>query len=89
MTLAVSHSMRPIIHPETKGIDIVGEEGNTVFVKVAAGEVWDDFVCWAVEHNLHGVENLSFIPGCVGASPVQNIGAYGSEAGDSTIRRRN
>ncbi len=72
-----------IIHPETKGIDIVGEEGNTVFVKVAAGEVWDDFVCWAVEHKLHGVENLSFIPGCVGASPVQNIGAYGSEAGDS------
>lgn len=72
-----------IIHPETKGIHIIKEQGNDVFVTVAAGEIWDDFVQWAVTNNLHGVENLSFIPGCVGASPVQNIGAYGSEAKDS------
>lgn len=72
-----------IIHPENKGISIIEESDNEVFVKVAAGEIWDDYVLWAVEHNLHGVENLSFIPGCVGASPVQNIGAYGSEAKDS------
>ena len=71
-----------IIHPETKGISIIKEQGNDVFVKTAAGEVWDDFVQWAVSHNLRGVENLSFIPGCVGASPVQNIGAYGAEAKD-------
>ncbi len=72
-----------IIHPETKGITITHEDGNDVYVAVAAGEIWDDFVQWAVDNNLHGVENLSFIPGCVGASPVQNIGAYGSEAKDS------
>ena len=71
-----------IIHPETKGIEIIQENDTDVFVKVAAGEIWDDFVQWAVDNNLHGAENLSFIPGCVGASPVQNIGAYGSEAKD-------
>ena len=71
-----------IIHPETKGISIVKEDGNDVFVVAAAGEIWDDFVQWTVEHNLFGAENLSFIPGCVGASPVQNIGAYGVEAKD-------
>lgn len=71
-----------IIHPETKGISIVKEDSDTVFVNVAAGEIWDDFVKWAVEHNFYGAENLSFIPGCIGASPVQNIGAYGVEAKD-------
>ncbi len=71
-----------IIHSETKGIEVVCECGNDVFVKVAAGEIWDDFVQWSVDHDLHGAENLSFIPGCVGASPVQNIGAYGAEAKD-------
>lgn len=75
-----------VIHPENKGISITEERGNDVFVAVAAGEVWDDFVQWAVSNNLHGVENLSYIPGCVGASPVQNIGAYGSEAKDSIYR---
>lgn len=75
-----------VIHPENKGISVVAEQGNDVLVSVAAGEVWDDFVQWAVSNNLHGVENLSFIPGCVGASPVQNIGAYGSEAKDAIYR---
>lgn len=75
-----------VIHPENKGISITEERGNDVFVAVAAGEVWDDFVQWAVSNNLHGVENLSYIPGCVGASPVQNIGAYGSEAKDAIYR---
>ncbi|MBR6266343.1 MAG: FAD-binding protein, partial [Bacteroidales bacterium] len=75
-----------VIHPENKGISVVEEQGNDVLVSVAAGEVWDDFVQWAVSNNLHGVENLSFIPGCVGASPVQNIGAYGSEAKDAIYR---
>lgn len=71
-----------IIHPETKGIVIIKEDADTVFVSVAAGEIWDDFVAWAVSHNFYGIENLSYIPGTVGASPVQNIGAYGAEAGD-------
>ena len=75
-----------VIHPENKGISVIEEQDNDVFVSVAAGEVWDDFVQWAVSNNLHGVENLSYIPGCVGASPVQNIGAYGSEAKDAIYR---
>lgn len=69
-----------IIKPNNKGIKIIKEEGNDVYVKAAAGEIWDDFVKQIVEWGLYGAENLSSIPGCVGASPVQNIGAYGAEA---------
>jgi len=71
-----------IIHPNNKGIRKVDENQDTVFVSVAAGEVWDDFVAWAVRHDFYGIENLSLIPGSVGASAVQNIGAYGVEAKD-------
>jgi UDP-N-acetylmuramate dehydrogenase len=52
-------------------------------VRVGAGTAWDDFVAWSVRHGLWGVENLSHIPGTVGAAPVQNIGAYGVEAKDA------
>jgi UDP-N-acetylmuramate dehydrogenase len=74
-----------VICPQIKGIDIVDEDGEHVLLKAGAGIVWDDFVHYAVEHNLGGVENLSAIPGNVGASPVQNIGAYGMEAKDSLV----
>ncbi len=57
-------------------------EDNTVTVRAEAGVEWDDFVAWCVERGLWGVENLSAIPGTVGAAPIQNIGAYGAEAKD-------
>jgi len=62
-----------------KGIKIIEENKNDVFVKVEAGEIWDDFVDWCVRKEFWGTENLSSIPGTVGAAPVQNIGAYGAE----------
>ncbi|MCL2326990.1 MAG: UDP-N-acetylmuramate dehydrogenase [Bacteroidetes bacterium] len=74
-----------IVHARSKGIEITRETNKTVRVRVAAGEVWDDFVAWAVDRNLFGIENLSLIPGTVGASAVQNIGAYGMEAAQSIV----
>lgn len=61
------------------GIDIVKEEEHHVYVKSGAGENWHKFVMFCIDRNLAGVENLSLIPGNVGASPMQNIGAYGVE----------
>ena len=52
-----------IIHPQIKGIEIIEENNETVLVKVGAGEVWDEFVEWAVRHKFYGIENLSLIPG--------------------------
>lgn len=73
-----------IIHPEIFGMRLISENKNTVEIEVGAGVVWDDFVSWCVGKGWGGVENLSLIPGHVGAVPVQNIGAYGIEA-DSVI----
>lgn len=58
------------------------EENNNVYVEAGAGEVWNDLVQYCVKHNYAGLENLSLIPGSVGASPIQNIGAYGVEMKD-------
>jgi UDP-N-acetylmuramate dehydrogenase len=71
-----------IIHPLIMGIAITGETDQYALVRAGCGENWDVFVAWCVDNNLGGLENLSLIPGNVGASPVQNIGAYGVEAGD-------
>lgn len=74
-----------VLHSGIKGIGIEDENEDSVLVRVGAGEVWDEFVEWAVERGLGGVENLSLIPGEVGASAVQNIGAYGVEAKDVIV----
>lgn len=71
-----------VLKNEIKGFKIVSEDENSVVVKVGAGEIWHEFVLWAIDHNYGGVENLSLIPGSVGASPMQNIGAYGIEIKD-------
>jgi UDP-N-acetylmuramate dehydrogenase len=64
------------------GIHIVKEDTNHVYVQAGAGENWHSFVQYCLQRNWAGVENLSLIPGCVGASPMQNIGAYGVEIKD-------
>lgn len=71
-----------VLHSGIKGIELVAEDENCVWVRVGAGVVWDDFVAYAVDREWYGAENLSYIPGEVGASAVQNIGAYGAEAKD-------
>lgn len=72
-----------VVAPWFTGIEIIEDKEETVLVKVAAGEEWDYLVNWACERNLWGIENLSLIPGKVGACPIQNIGAYGVEVKDS------
>ena len=72
-----------VIHINLKGIDIISEDDNAVIVKVSAGENWHEFVLWCVKNDFGGVENLSLIPGNVGTSPIQNIGAYGVELKDT------
>lgn len=71
-----------IIKNDLKGIELVKEDDNNVIVRVAAGVVWHEFVQYAIDKNWGGIENLSLIPGTVGAAPVQNIGAYGVEVGE-------
>lgn len=68
-----------IIHSAIKGREVVKRDEEHVWLRVGAGEVWDDLVAWCVEQKYYGLENLSLIPGEVGASAVQNIGAYGAE----------
>lgn len=72
-----------IVSPVSQRIDLFSDDGEQVVVRAAAGVEWDDLVAWSVERDLWGLENLSLIPGKVGAAPVQNIGAYGAEAKDT------
>lgn len=71
-----------VLKNNLKGIEVVKEDAEFVEVRSAAGEVWHDFVMWCIDKNYGGLENLSLVPGCVGASPMQNIGAYGVEIKD-------
>jgi UDP-N-acetylmuramate dehydrogenase len=76
--LPIGDIHRNVLRNELKGIEIV-QEGIHPLVQIAAGENWHEFVLWAMQHDLGGVENLSLIPGTMGAAPMQNIGAYGVE----------
>jgi UDP-N-acetylmuramate dehydrogenase len=77
-----------IIHPEMEGITMEGKKGNDIIVSAGAGVIWDKLVESTVNNGLGGLENLSLIPGLVGATPVQNIGAYGAEIKDTIERVR-
>jgi len=76
---------KDVIHINTKGKEIIytSKDDNNVLIKVQAGENWHEFVLWCIEKDFGGLENLSLIPGKVGTSPMQNIGAYGTEIKDS------
>ena len=74
-----------ILHSGIRGMETVDETDDSVEIRVGAGEVWDDFVAYTVAHGWYGAENLSLIPGEVGASAVQNIGAYGVEVKDLIV----
>ena len=71
-----------VLHSRIGGLEVTSEDEEHVSVRVGAGVVWDDFVAYCVERHWYGAENLSLIPGEVGASAVQNIGAYGVEVKD-------
>lgn len=77
-----------LLKPDIRGIRVLAEDDEAVTVEAGAAVEWDDLVAWSVERGLWGAENLSLIPGTVGAAPVQNIGAYGAEAKDVIARVR-
>nr|WP_257790060.1 UDP-N-acetylmuramate dehydrogenase [Piscinibacter gummiphilus] len=71
-----------VLKVEVRGLRVVEERADAWIVEAGAGETWHDFVAWTLDQGLPGLENLALIPGTVGASPVQNIGAYGIEVKD-------
>lgn len=74
-----------VLHINNKGIEVIKEDNDFVWVKGNAGEVWHEFVMHCIQNNYGGIENLSLIPGNVGATPIQNIGAYGVEIKDTFV----
>jgi UDP-N-acetylmuramate dehydrogenase len=77
-----------VLYPEITGINIETSEDGHSIVSAGAGENWDDLVEWSVSNGFGGLENLSLIPGKVGATPIQNIGAYGVEIKDLIVKVR-
>jgi len=77
--LPIGDIHRNVLRVELKGVEIEEENGMDPLIHVGAGENWHQLVLWALERNLGGIENLSLIPGTMGAAPIQNIGAYGVE----------
>lgn len=75
-----------VIHPRMRGIRPVLDNDSVVELEAGAGEEWDNFVNHCVKKGYAGIENLSLIPGTVGAAPIQNIGAYGTEVKDAIVR---
>ena len=74
-----------VIHVDLKGKKILKEDEDFVWVESMAGENWHEFVLWTIDQNFGGLENMSLIPGNVGTTPVQNIGAYGTEIKDTFV----
>lgn len=74
-----------VIHIDIKGKEVTAKQDNYAHVKAMAGENWHEFVLFCIEHNFGGLENLSLIPGNVGTTPIQNIGAYGTEIKDTFV----
>jgi len=72
-----------VIHVDLKGKRIIREDDDFVWVESQVGENWHEFVLWTIDQNFGGLENMSLIPGNVGTTPVQNIGAYGTEIKDT------
>lgn len=74
-----------VIHIDLKGKKVLNEDDDFVWVESQAGENWHEFVIWTIDQNFGGLENMSLIPGNVGTTPVQNIGAYGTEIKDTFV----
>jgi len=72
-----------VVLNKLKGIEIIEENSEYALVRAMSGELWHELILFAVKHGLWGIENLSLIPGTVGAAPMQNIGAYGTELKDT------
>lgn len=71
-----------VIQMNIQGIDVLEQDELSAIIRVGAGQNWHEFVLWTTAHHFYGLQNLALIPGLVGASPVQNIGAYGVEVGE-------
>jgi UDP-N-acetylmuramate dehydrogenase len=75
-----------VVRQDSRGIAVIEDTGNTVSLRVAAGENWHELVRWSLQQGFYGLENLALIPGTVGAAPIQNIGAYGVELQSYLLR---
>ena len=81
--IVITGDVKPVVlKVEVMGRALVGETSKAFIVEAGAGENWHDFVAWTLDHGYPGLENTALIPGTVGASPVQNVGAYGVELQD-------